>query len=57
MERKQEQAAMAGQAMEGQSITSEQLSDVYTAGTIDGIMVHEDGKARIHQDGTVTELE
>jgi hypothetical protein len=57
MDREQEHTTLSNEAAEEQSITSEQLSDVYAAGTIDGIMAHEHGEVRISQDGTVTELE
>lgn len=36
-------------------VTKEQLSDVYAAGTSDGLMITEDGVIRIREDGSVEE--
>jgi|HigsolmetaGSP11D_1036233.scaffolds.fasta_scaffold08011_2 hypothetical protein len=41
---------------QGSDITKEQLSDVYAAGTSDGIMKTEDGLIRIDEQGRVKEV-
>lgn len=41
---------MKNNRMQGNDITKEQLSDAYTSGTSDGLMMTEDGLIKIEQE-------